>query len=53
MYLGEPSVSKLHMFLLGYLCGREDLRPLSKEEDWNIEFGLWVAEKFNVNISQD
>lgn len=52
MYLGESSLTKLEMFLRGYIYARRSISPLSPQEEWIRDFSIWVAEKFEIKISK-
>jgi len=53
LYLGQPSISQLYMFLQGYNFARRQLNiPLSADELQFREFQPWLQHRFNLTTSQ-
>jgi hypothetical protein len=53
MYLGQPSVTHLAVFLSGYSFARRQLNIAQSEQEKQFsEFQDWIQQKFNVNASQ-
>jgi hypothetical protein len=53
MYLGEPSVTHLGVFLSGYSFARRQLGiPQTEQEQLFSEFQGWIQRKFKVSSSQ-
>ncbi|MGB7441563.1 MAG: hypothetical protein WA919_10880 [Coleofasciculaceae cyanobacterium] len=51
MYLGQPSLSALFMFIVGYKTARLELEitPTEKELEFYREFQPWLQKRFEVN----
>ncbi len=53
MYLGQPSVTHLGIFLSGYSFARRQLGiPQTEQEEQFSEFQAWIQQKFKVSSSQ-
>ena len=53
LYLGQPSISGLYMFLQGYSFARRQLNILpSLEEQQFRGFQPWLQQRFNLQTSQ-
>jgi hypothetical protein len=53
MYLGQPSVTHLGVFLAGYSFARRQLGiPQTEQEQQFSEFQGWIQRKFKVSSSQ-
>lgn len=53
LYIGNPSISNLYMFLNGYQFARRQLNiPVSVEEKELQHFQAWLQEKFALKTSQ-
>jgi hypothetical protein len=53
LYIGNPSITNLYMFLTGYLFARRQLNlPLSVEEREFQNFQPWLQAKFGIKSSQ-
>jgi len=53
LYLGQPSISQLYMFLQGYNFARRQLNiPLSTDEQRFRDFQPWLQQHFNLKTSQ-
>ncbi len=53
LYIGEPSINELYMFLQGYNFARRELKIVpSGEESEFREFQFWLQKKFNLQTSQ-
>jgi len=53
LYIGQPSISGLYMFLQGYGFARRQLNvPPSIEEQQFREFQPWLQQRFNLQTSQ-
>lgn len=50
MYLGQPSVSNLFMFLVGYECARNEwgIELTEDEDDFYGEFQPWLQKKLGI-----
>ncbi|BAU11325.1 hypothetical protein LEP3755_18180 [Leptolyngbya sp. NIES-3755] len=53
MYLGNPSVENLFMFLVGYKTARRELgiEPTEEELKFYGDFQPWLQEKFNIRTN--
>ncbi len=53
MYLGNPSVDNLFMFLAGYKTARRELsiEPTEAELKFYGDFQPWLQEKFNIRTN--
>lgn len=51
VYLGQPSINCLHIFLIGYLSARRDL-GLDREGTIIDGFQEWIQERAKTNVSQ-
>jgi hypothetical protein len=53
MYLGNPSIENLFMFLVGYKTARRELgiEPTEEELKFYGEFQPWLQEKFKIRTS--
>ncbi|MBD2344855.1 hypothetical protein [Anabaena subtropica] len=53
MYIGQCSITRLNMLLVGYSQARMELGlPRTKQEKNFDNFQEWVQNKFNINTSQ-
>jgi hypothetical protein len=53
MYLGQPSVTHLDVFLSGYSFARRQLGiPQTEQEQQFAEFQGWIQQRFQVKSSQ-
>ncbi len=53
LYIGNPFISNLYMFLNGYQFARRQLNiPISAEEKAFQQFQPWLQEKFALKTSQ-
>lgn len=52
MYLGSPSLTKLHLFLHGYWYAREEqgIPPSQEEKEFN-GFQDWIQQRFKVTAT--
>jgi hypothetical protein len=50
MYLGQPSVNNLFLFLVGYKTARQELniQPTEVELIFNREFQPWLQKKYEI-----
>lgn len=52
LYIGEPSISHLYMFLSGYQFARRQMKlPLSPQEETFRTFQLWLQQLLNRQTS--
>ena len=53
LYIGQPSITDLQIFLAGYHFARQELGiPLTDEELRFREFQPWLQQKFDITTSQ-
>jgi hypothetical protein len=53
MYLGQRSITRLHIFLCGYRFARSELGISQTEQEREFgEFQSWLEQKFNVETTQ-
>ena len=53
LYIGNPSIENLYMFLTGYSFARRELNvsPSAEENEFR-QFQPWLQKKFNLKTSQ-
>lgn len=53
MYLGQASITRLRMLLMGYSMARGELGlPLTKQEKQFAQFQKWIQQKYQINTTQ-
>lgn len=53
MYIGQCSITRLNMLLVGYSQARMELGLPRTEQEKNFDnFQEWIQDKFNINSSQ-
>jgi hypothetical protein len=53
MYIGQCSITRLNMLLIGYSQARMELGLPRTEQEKNFDdFQEWIQSKFNINTSQ-
>lgn len=54
MYLGQPTISRLHMLLVGYSQARMELGlPRTSQEEELDKFQDWIQRLYSIDSSQD
>jgi hypothetical protein len=53
MYLGQASITRLRMLLMGYSMARGELGlPLTEQEKQFAQFQKWIQQKYEINTTQ-
>ena len=53
LYLGQASITRLRMLLMGYSMARGELGlPLTKQEKQFAQFQKWIQQKYQISTTQ-